>query len=365
LKSKAIGVAVLSTALVAGLVYFSPSLPGAGRAEAGSSSPCLTSFFETSLHFTGEGMRYWYEEEGGFMEITKIPYDQLDCKKCHVKSCDQCHAKKVREKLRFSEDKAKSINTCLPCHTREGLTFRFDGKKERLDVHMAAGMVCSDCHYRTDVHGDGRPRVSMRHPKAVRATCQECHVEQERESPLFDPDTVSHSAHGDRLDCAACHVQNTMACYNCHFDTFLKTGERKNTFIPMKEWTLLVNYDGRVTSGSAMSLVYKDRKFVAYVPYFTHSVSAEGRTCDECHGNEAVRRMVRGEKVPVVDFKDGEAVPWQGVVPVLPDKLDWAFLEKTADGWKKIGDSQGASVQFAAFGLPLTPEQLEMLAREP
>ena len=52
---------------------------------ADSNQPSLTSFFTKSLHYTGEGMRRWYEEEGGFMEITKIPYDELNCKKCHVK----------------------------------------------------------------------------------------------------------------------------------------------------------------------------------------------------------------------------------------------------------------------------------------
>ncbi len=41
---------------------------------ADSNQPCLTSFFTKSLHYTGEGMRRWYEEEGGFMEITKIPF---------------------------------------------------------------------------------------------------------------------------------------------------------------------------------------------------------------------------------------------------------------------------------------------------
>ena len=50
------------------------------------------SFYSKSLHYTGEGMRYWYEEQGGFMEITNIPYSQLDCKNCHVQSCDLCHA---------------------------------------------------------------------------------------------------------------------------------------------------------------------------------------------------------------------------------------------------------------------------------
>jgi hypothetical protein len=42
------------------------------ESSAESSQPCLSSFFTNSLHYTGEGMRRWYEEKGGFMEITKI-----------------------------------------------------------------------------------------------------------------------------------------------------------------------------------------------------------------------------------------------------------------------------------------------------
>ena len=69
------------------------------------------------------------------------------------------------------------MNTCLPCHNREGMTFRFDGEQDNLDVHIAAGMVCASCHRHYDVHGDERFRPSMRHPKVVRTNCQGCHVE--------------------------------------------------------------------------------------------------------------------------------------------------------------------------------------------
>lgn len=332
--------------------------------SADSNQPCLTSFFTKSLHYTGEGMRRWYEEEGGFMEITKIPYDQLNCKKCHVRSCDQCHAKKKGAKFVFSPKKARDMNTCLPCHGREGLTFRFDGEQGNLDVHLAAGMVCADCHWRYDIHGDGRFRPSMRDPKGVRASCQTCHVEQQKESPEFDPDTVSHQVHGDKLDCAACHVRTTMACYNCHFDRFLKTGTKKGNFVSMKDWLLLINYEGKVTSGSAMTLVYKNKKFIAYVPYFTHSVSSEGRPCKDCHLNQAVIKMQKGEKVPVVDFKKGKIVTWKGVVPVVQGKLEWAFLNKTEKGWQPVPSKEDPMVQFAAYGTPLTEEQFNNMAQE-
>jgi hypothetical protein len=71
------------------------------------------SCFYNSLHRTGEGMRYWYEEQGGFKAITGIPYENLDCKNCHVKSCDQCHVEKNGEKCLYSLKKAKDSKTCL------------------------------------------------------------------------------------------------------------------------------------------------------------------------------------------------------------------------------------------------------------
>ena len=350
--------------LIVFLVLLHPGVSLLADSPVESKQPCLTSFFTKSLHYTGEGMRRWYEEEGGFMEITKIPYDQLNCKKCHVRSCDQCHAKKKKAKLVFSPKKARDINTCLPCHGREGLTFRFDGERDHLDVHLSAGMVCADCHWRYDVHGDGRFRPSMRDPKGVRASCQTCHVKQQKESPEFDPDTVSHQVHGDKLDCAACHVRTTMACYNCHFDRFLETGTKKGNFVSMKDWLLLINYEGKVTSGSAMTLVYKNKKFIAYVPYFTHSVSSEGRPCNDCHLNQAVIKMQKGEKVPVVDFKKGKIVTWKGVVPVVQGKLEWAFLNKTEKGWQPVPSKEDPLVQFAAYGTPLTEEQFNNMAQE-
>jgi hypothetical protein len=189
-----------------------------------------------------------------------------------------------------------------------------------------------------------------------------CHVDQEQESPEFDPETDSHSVHGNKLDCAACHVRTTMACYNCHFDTFLKTGSRKGNFVPMKEWQLLINYEGQVTSGSAMTLVYQNKKFIAYVPYYTHSVTSEGRDCNDCHLNLAVSKIQKGENIPVVDFKNGQLITWKGVVPVVDGKLDWVFLNKTKKGWEPVRSDEEPRVQFAAYGSPLTEAQFQKLA---
>ena len=154
------------------------------------------SFFSKSLHHTGEGMRYSYEEQGGFMDITKIPYNDLDCKGCHVKTCDACHAKKEGDISSFSVDKARDMDTCIVCHSRAGLTFRMGKQKDNLDVHVKAGMNCSSCHKGEDVHGTGKSHSAMRDPGAVKAECANCHTSATDAHAPAVPDTDALLFHG-------------------------------------------------------------------------------------------------------------------------------------------------------------------------
>lgn len=329
-------------------------------------APCLElrSSFTRSLHFTGNGMKYWYQEPDGFMSITGIPYEELYCKSCHVRSCDTCHAQKEQETIIFSREKARDIQTCFQCHTREKLNFQTDKDQGELDVHRKAGMVCADCHNDHEIHGDGKVHLSMREPEAERTTCLQCHLHQDSQNLNYNEDLLSHRIHGDKLACAACHVSNSMTCYNCHFESVLKSGHKKGNFMPMKSWTLLINYDGKVTSGSVMSIVYQDQKFIAYVPYFSHSVSAKGRTCQDCHGNEAVTTMKSQGKIKVVDYKDGQILSRKGIIPLVPERLEWTFFEKDKDTWQPLKSNATMKIQFAAYGRPLTQQQYQLLLQE-
>jgi hypothetical protein len=96
--------------------------------------------FLSSLHHTGEGMRYWYEAKDGFMTITGIPYEELGCKGCHVKSCNDCHLEKKKGKMVYSMDKARSSQTCLKCHSREKATIKYDEIMECKGAHH--GLPC-------------------------------------------------------------------------------------------------------------------------------------------------------------------------------------------------------------------------------
>jgi hypothetical protein len=310
------------------------------------------SFFEKSLHFTGEGMRYCYEREDGLMSLTGIPYKDLDCKNCHVQSCDPCHAEKKGKESFYTEAKAKDTKTCLECHSRAGLTFKFGKNMGNLDVHVAKGMACADCHKGEDVHGDGNFYQSMRAPEALKVACVTCHT--------VDKTIEGHEVHGDKVDCAACHVSNTVACMNCHFDTFLKTGSRKGTFFPMQNWLLLINHEGKVTSGTAMSIVSKNKKFIVYAPYYTHAIQKKGRACDDCHANAAMQLIQKGETVPMMVFKDSKVESWKGVVPAVAEKLKWIYLNKEGDTWVPIKDKAPEKIQWW-YGKPLTEEQIEKL----
>ena len=312
------------------------------------------SFYFQSLHYTGEGMRYCYEDQHGFMSITGIPYKDLDCKNCHVRSCDPCHGEQKGDTYSYSNAKVKQMETCLPCHSREGLTIRLGTEKGTLDVHVTRGMACADCHKGQDVHGDGRFYHSMREPGAVKVACITCHT--------VDQTIDAHSVHGDKVDCAACHVQNTVACLNCHFDTFLETKSRKGTFFPMQDWLLLINYEGKVTAGPAMSLVYQNKKFIVYAPYFTHAIQSKGRDCSECHDNAAMKLIKQGKQIPMAEFKNGKVVSWMGVAPLAPESLKWVYLNKDGDQWSPIETSAPARIHWW-WGAPLSEEQLEALAR--
>jgi len=75
--------------------------------------------------------------------------------------------------------------------------------------------------------------------------------------------------------------------------------------------------------------------------------------------------MAKGNKVTVVDFKNGKVVPWKGVVPVVPDKLQWVYLNKIGENkWVPVKNDKKAKVQFAAYGKPITKEQFEKLAKD-
>lgn len=345
--------------------------------------------FPTSLHATRQGKATWYSAaNGGFEALTNIPMSELPCQKCHAATyangdpvdaatyapgCNDCHD--------FA-GKGTSVEqaTCLGCHSRQGAEISLNANPNLTamfsDVHRDAGMQCTSCHSKQEMHGDGTAYDSFLQPGATTTRCDNegCHpVETLAQNP-------AHARHMDDLDCAACHVKTVVSCYNCHFETEVEA--HKKRFYgkpPIFGFVMLVNGEksGKVTTASFQSLVYKDTTFYAVGPFNGHTVTKEARDCDECHNAATVQQYNETGSIVVAkwDHDQGKLVNTKGVIPVPEDwktalKLDFLKfkgqpqdpIDTPVDPSKWEYLKTGADASQMLYATPLTPEQMAKLS---
>jgi len=149
---------------------------------------------------------------------------------------------------------------------------------------------------------------------------------------------------------------------NCHFDRFLETGTRKGNAIALPANVFLINYNGKVTTANLQTLVYKGEKFVAYAPYYTHSIQKPARQCTECHGTEVAKQLKKGKNIVPLEYQNGKFIAHEVVIPIVADQLNWQFLDKEDDGWVILKNEKPVHAQNACYGEPLTKKQINRLA---
>jgi hypothetical protein len=310
--------------------------------------------FSSSLHYTGRGMVYWYDKANGGLEIlTGIPYSNLDCKNCHVTSCDVCHKTVIEGKPIYSKMVAREKETCLECHTQLAYLIKIDKAANKEDVHFAKGMQCMDCHTAREMHGDGIEYISMKQQEATDAKCEKCH-------PSVNP-SISHKVHREKLDCKACHVRHVASCSNCHLETSIKQGKRVS--IPLSGWVFLVNYNGKVTSATMQTFVVPGNKtFLMFATRYSHSIMKEGRKCDDCHGMENVKKVLEG-KLSLTWLENGNVNNPKGIIPVVDGVVYDSVYQNYQDGkWVPIENPPAPVLQYVGFSKPLSKEQLKKLS---
>ena len=310
-------------------------------------------FYLSSLHYTTGGMAYWYDKNNrGLETLTGVPYSELKCNECHVKSCDTCHKAEKDNIMSYSTEAAKNKEVCLNCHKRIKAVMKADKEINQQDVHFAKGMKCSDCHTPREVHGDGTQYTSMREPGATDASCEKCHESA--------PSSVSHNIHRNKLDCNSCHVRQVVSCTNCHFDTFAQSG--KKVKIPVSGWVFLMNYEGQVTSANMQTFVTSGKTFMIFAPQNSHSVMKDGRKCTDCHGIENVKK-VQNKKIVLTWLENGELKNEKGVIPVVDGvAYDCVYYNYKDGKWIPIKNAPKPLLQYAGYGNPLSETQLKKLA---
>ena len=311
--------------------------------------------FNSSLHYTVNGMKYWYDKsQGGLETITDVPYDNLKCKNCHISNCDVCHKTDKDGKAVYSTAAAKNQDICLKCHAREASMMKIDKKNNTEDVHFASGMKCMDCHTAREMHGDGTEYTSMKQQGAMDVNCEQCHDKISK--------TRSHTIHRNKLDCKSCHVQHVVSCTNCHFETMVK--EAKRVAVPVTNWEFLINYNGKVTSANMQTFVVEGNKtFLIFAPQFSHSVSKEGKKCEECHNTSNDNKIEKGS-IELTWLKDEKIEQAKGVIPIV-DGVNYnsVFQNYENGNWIPIENPVSPKIQYVNYGKPLTKSQLNKLLR--
>jgi hypothetical protein len=329
------------------------SLPNETCCQAIQKEDCI---FLSGLHYTAKGMAYWYDKaNGGIETITGIPYHELACQNCHVRSCDVCHKSETSGKFFYSTETAQNPELCLKCHAREASIMKMDKAAGHEDVHFANGMKCVDCHSGQEIHGDGVEYNSMKQAGAMDIKCEGCHETVSK--------SISHTVHGEKLDCKACHVRQVVSCLNCHFDTMVKQGKRVAT--PVSDWVFLMNdKDGKVTSANTQTFVVGDNKtFLIFAPQYSHSIQKDGRKCNDCHATDIVKQVKKG-KTNLLWREKGEIQHAKGIIPVVADvKYNFIYQSYEDGKWVPISNPLPPELQYVGFGEPLSREQLDKLAQ--
>ncbi len=339
-----------SAAVVAWSVFV-PAITNSISAQEIKKEEC---FYLSSLHYTAKGMAYWYDKaNGGFETITGVPYVEVGCDRCHIGSCDACHKTESDGKPDYSTATANNQEMCLNCHAREAnMIMKIDMERNTPDVHFAAGMSCMDCHTAREIHGDGIEYTSMKEQGAMDVTCERCHYSIAA--------SRSHTVHGSKLDCKACHVRHVVSCNNCHFETMIK--EKKRVSLPVSGWKFLMNYEGKVTSANMQTFVAPgDRTFLIFAPQFSHSVMKDGSKCEECHSTRIVEQILR-EKIELSWLEGGIEQNLKGIIPVVGGvRYDCLYQNFDKGIWTPISDPPAPKVQYVGYGLPITDEQVRHL----
>jgi len=177
--------------------------------------------YKTSLHYTTAGLKHGIS--GRFSEAEKGIFNEKvfekSCRTCHA-SCGDCHVKSpavsgislglIKGHAFVKRDEGKTCSMCHGGRVYPEFTGEYGGTP---DVHYQKGMVCLDCHKKSQSHGDGTAYVTRQDLKD-KPSCIACHKAGQEKS---DKAKSAHATHSGKLSCQSCHAAAPYRnCYECH-----------------------------------------------------------------------------------------------------------------------------------------------------
>jgi hypothetical protein len=257
----------------------------------GNCHKAIADTYAKSLHYTSAGQRHGVKARFSPAELAmfdKKVFNQ-SCRSCHA-SCGDCHVKSppvsgislglIAGHKFVKKDEGK---TCAFCHggrVYPEFTGEYGGSP---DVHYQKGMMCMDCHKKSEIHGDGTMAMNKQSVKD-RPRCVACHKLGDKQ--------MAHNVHQNKVTCQGCHVAGEYRqCENCHVGPgsmskpgfILGRNPRDSKTLTTLRLVPAVR-DTFKPVGIAMS------SFDALPNYWdspVHSIkkrTARTRSCDSCHG---------------------------------------------------------------------------------
>jgi hypothetical protein len=182
--------------------------------------------YANSLHYTQQGFVTTLENLA-YKDVLNgdNPISQgykLNCSNCHA-DCGECHVRNPRAVqggliAGHLFQKTTPVKTCYGCHGARNAGEFIGDVGPTADVHYYDhNMVCTDCHKKVNLHGNGEPAEDMHKVEGL-PTCitKECH------SDTMSPQKgiKMHLAHKDPnlLACSVCHSQEAHGCNGCHIN---------------------------------------------------------------------------------------------------------------------------------------------------
>ena len=254
--------------------------------------------YKKSLHYTTIGQRHGVM--GRFSQAELKMFDEKvfekSCRSCHA-SCGDCHVKGpaigdisiglIAGHKFVKKDESK---TCAFCH--EGRVYQeYTGAYgSAVDVHYEKGMMCMNCHKKTEFHGDGQAYQTKRDVKD-RPVCRTCH-KQDKEAKLTA--RIAHNQHRDKVSCYGCHSAGEYRnCYGCHMET---GSNSKPGFIlglnPLDQKTVTTLRIVPTVRDSFLKEGIKMENFDALPNYWDsqvhkiRKVTDRTKSCDACHSDK-------------------------------------------------------------------------------
>ncbi|HOJ52100.1 MAG TPA: multiheme c-type cytochrome [Syntrophales bacterium] len=255
----------------------------------------ITDTYAKALHYTTVGQKTGiaHRFSEGERKIFEDRVFEKSCRTCHA-SCGACHVKaqpvggigigliKNHKFVKKSEGK-----TCAFCHGGRVYTEYTGEYGEAPDIHYQKGMLCLDCHQKSELHGDGNAYQSMREVKD-RPSCTKCH--KLGNEPKLTTRTA-HQVHQGKVSCYGCHVASAYRnCSQCHLEigaksfpeTYLgKSPRNKNVLTTLR----LVPTHRNTFQGAGLKMENYDRQ-PNYWDSPVHNIrkrTDRTQSCDVCH----------------------------------------------------------------------------------